>query len=71
MVSIIVDAFEARDMATADVARAYLKASMHDLVIMKFVGPCVRILCKLNPEHEQFVIIENGVEMLYVQLITK
>ena len=38
MISIIVDAFEARDVATADVAGAYLKAFMDDFVIMKFVG---------------------------------
>ena len=29
----------------------------------------VRLLCRLNPEHERFVIIENGVEVLYVRLI--
>ena len=69
MLSIIIDAFEARDVATADVVGAYLKAFMDDFVIMKFVGPSVRILCELNPEHERFVTTENGVEVLYVRLI--
>ncbi|KAI2509413.1 Reverse transcriptase (RNA-dependent DNA polymerase) [Fragilaria crotonensis] len=36
---------------------------------MKFVGASVRILCQLNPEHEKFVTMENGVEVLYVRLI--
>ncbi len=69
MLSIIVDAFERRDTATADVAGAYLKAFMDDFVIMKFVGASVAILCQLNPNHKRFVTIENGVEVLYVRLI--
>jgi hypothetical protein len=68
MLSIIIEAFEGRDVATADVAGAYLKAPMDDFVVMKFVGASVRILCKLNPSHERNVVIENGVEVLYVRL---
>ena len=51
MVSIIVDAFERRDVATADIAGAYLKAHMKDYTIMKFSGPSVDILCELKPEY--------------------
>ncbi|KAI2512761.1 Reverse transcriptase (RNA-dependent DNA polymerase) [Fragilaria crotonensis] len=38
MLSIMIDAKEARDVATADVVAAYLKAFMDDFVIMKFTG---------------------------------
>jgi hypothetical protein len=38
MLSIMIDAHEGRDVATADVAGAYLKADMDDFVIMKFTG---------------------------------
>ena len=69
MLSIIIEAFENRDVATADVAGAYLKASMDDFVVMKFVGTSVKILCKLNPNHQRFVTTENGVDTLYVRLI--
>jgi hypothetical protein len=69
LLSIIIDAYENRDVATADVAGAYLKAYMDDFVIMKFTGESVDILCKLNPEHMKFVVIENGVKVLYVRLI--
>ncbi|KAI2491008.1 Reverse transcriptase (RNA-dependent DNA polymerase) [Fragilaria crotonensis] len=67
--TIIIDAYEARDVGTADVVGADLKALMDDFVIMTFVGPSVRMLCKLNPDHERFVTMENGVEVLYVRLI--
>lgn len=69
ILSIIIEAFEGRDVATADVAGAYLKAHMDDFVVMKFVGTSVRILCELNPSHEQNVVFENGVEVLYARLI--
>ena len=69
MLSILADAYELRDVATADVAGAYLKADMDDFVLMKFVGTSVKILCDLNPKHREFVVIENGVEILYVRLI--
>ena len=45
MLSILMDAHEGRDVATADVAGAYLKAYMDDYVLMKFTGASVDILC--------------------------
>ena len=61
VVSIIVDAFECRDVTTADIAGAYLKAEMKDYTIMKFSGPSVDILCELKPEYVSYIVIENGV----------
>jgi hypothetical protein len=49
MLSIIVDAHERRDVATADITGAYLKADMKDFTIMKFTGASVDILCEMNP----------------------
>jgi Reverse transcriptase (RNA-dependent DNA polymerase) len=69
MVSIIIDAFEKRDVATADIAGAYLKAYMKDFTIMKFTGPSVDILCGMKPEYKAFVTVENGARVLYVKLL--
>ena len=69
MLSFLIDAYESRDVACADVAGAYLKAYMKDYVLMKFTGASVRLLCEVNPTHRPFVVIENGVEVLYVRLI--
>ena len=68
LLSIIIDAHEGRDVATADVAGAYLKADMDDFVVMKFTGESVDILCNMNPKHKSFVVIEKGVKVLYVRL---
>ena len=65
----MIDAHEQRDVATADIAGAYLKAYMDDFVIMKFTGHDVDILCELNPGHKRFVVSENGTNFLYVRLI--
>jgi hypothetical protein len=70
LLSILIDAHEGRDVTTADVAGAYLKAYMTDLVFMKFTGETVDILCKMNPRHTKFVVVEKGVKVLYVKLIT-
>ena len=69
MVSIVTDAHEQRDVATADIAGAYLKAYMKDYVIMKFTGASVDILCNMNQKYVPFTAVKNGTKVLYVRLI--
>ena len=69
MISIACDAREQRDVGTADIAGAYLKAYMKDFVIMKFTGASVDILCEMNPKYTAFVTVENGHKVIYVRLI--
>lgn len=66
ILSIIIDAYERRDLGTADVAGAFLKALMDDFVVMKFTGKSVDILCTMNPRHKEFVVYKNGTKVLYV-----
>ena len=68
MLSMLIDAHERRDVATANVAGAYLKADMDDFVVMKFTGYTVRMLCDMNPSHRDYVVNENGTTVLYVRL---
>ena len=70
MLSLMIDAQEGRDVATADVAGAYLKADMHDFVPMRFEGDDVRVLCEMNKDYERFVTTNrNGKKVLYVRLL--
>ena len=48
MLSLLIDAEEKRDVATADVVGAYLMADMEDKVIVKMTGDAVDIMCKVN-----------------------
>jgi hypothetical protein len=65
----MIDAKERRDVATADVEGAYLHADMKDFVLLKLVGEAVDIMCQVNPKYENFVVIENGKKVLYLQLL--
>lgn len=49
MLSLLVDAHEKCDIATADVEGAYPHADMKDFIILKLVGNPVNIMCRINP----------------------
>ena len=65
--SIMIDAYENRNVATADIAGAYLHALMKQFISMRFVGWAVDLLCEVNPEYEKYVVYEGKVKVLYVR----
>ena len=74
LVTLLVDAYEDRDVGTYDVPGAYLQASLApkdngERVLMKLVGEFVDIMCKVNPEHEKNVVYENGQKVLYMEIL--
>ena len=64
----LIDAKEERDKAITDIKGAYLNAKMNDEVLMKIVGREVELFCEIDSSLEEFVTIENGKKVLYVQL---
>ena len=57
MLSILIDALEWRDVATADVpSGAYLHAHMKDFTLLKVQGESVDILCDVSPDYRKFVL---------------
>ena len=68
MLTIMIDAHERRDVATADIAGAYLKAHMDDFVLIKFTDESVDILITMDPKYADLVTIENGSRVLYARL---
>ena len=69
MTTLIIDAIEERDVATADVVGAYLNANMDDFVLVKLTGDEVDLLCSLNKSYNEFVTVEKGKKALYLQLV--
>ena len=71
LMSLIIDALEERDVATADVEGAYLNADMEDFTIMKVTSPDhIRILCEVDETYKEYVgVDESGNEVLYLQLV--
>ena len=68
MLSILIDSMENRSVGIADIPGAYLNANMKDFTLIKFTGESVDILCKVNPNYEQYVITENGRRVICLQL---
>ena len=69
MLSLMIDAAEHRDVATADVAGAYLHAKLDDFTLLKVEGQSVDIMCDVNEMYEKYVTIEHGKRVLYLQLL--
>ena len=68
ILSLIIDAKEGKDVATADVVGAYVLANMKDYVLVKLIGKSVDIMCEVSAEYEKCVGIENGKRVLYLRL---
>ena len=68
LMSLMIDAKENRDVATADIVGAYLLADMKDNVIIKLTGTSVGIMCKANGKYKDFITTENKKEVIYLKL---
>ena len=66
LLTIMIDAFESSDVATADIAGAFLLADMPEFVVVRLKNEVVKTLCEANPEWKPYVIIENGQQGLYL-----
>jgi hypothetical protein len=64
----IIEEIENRDVAITDVKGAYLNAKMKGEVLMKITGREIDIFLKIDPSLAEFVVIEKGQRVLYVQL---
>jgi hypothetical protein len=69
LLSILIDAKERRDVATAHVSGAYLRADMKDFTLLKMEGESVGIMCDVCSDYEKFVCYENGKKVLYLELL--
>ena len=67
----MIDAYEERDVVIFDLPGAYLHAEMpkDKRLLMKFRDEFVDIMCKVNPEYEQDVVVEHGKRVLYVRIL--
>jgi Reverse transcriptase (RNA-dependent DNA polymerase)/Zinc knuckle len=69
MISCVIDAYERRVVATADVPGAFMHADMDETLFMRLEGPIAKSLLEINPnKYKDYVENENGKTILYVQL---
>ena len=69
MLTMLVDAKEKRDVATADVEGAYLHADMDEFVLLQLTGATVDIIIEVHSMYAEYVTInEKGIKVLYLRL---
>jgi hypothetical protein len=56
-------------VATPDVVGAYPNADKSDFTLLRLTGKDVGIMCRVTPEYELFVTIEDGKMVLYLRLL--
>ena len=69
--TLLIDANEGRDVAIFDVPGAYLQAEMpaEKKILMIFRDEFVDIMCEVNPEYKNHIIVQNGKRVLYVKVL--
>jgi Reverse transcriptase (RNA-dependent DNA polymerase) len=68
MYSVMIDAKEGRDVATADVVGAYLNADMDRFTLMKLTGEAMDIMVSVCDMYRKYISQENGKPVLYLLL---
>jgi hypothetical protein len=70
MLSSTIDAFEGRDVVTADIPGAFMQADIDEVVHVKFEGEIAEMLVRMDPAlYRKYVKDENGKTVLYVELL--
>ena len=58
MLTLLVDAYERRDVATADVVGAYLMALIDDYILVKLTQESADLMCEVNKDLKKYVTKE-------------
>ena len=71
--SLIIDAYEGRDVSSFDVPGAYLHAMLPNedgkRILSKIKGEFVDLMCEVNPDFKKYVIYKNGIKVLYLIIL--
>ena len=66
--SSIIDAMERRNVATVDIPGAFMQADIDEIIHVKLVGDLARLLIRVDPSYERFVVKEKGKPVIYTEL---
>ena len=72
VITLLIDAYKERAVATFDVPGAYLQAFLPDNknIIMVLRSEFVDIMCEVNSEYKKHVIhLKNGKKILYLKVL--
>ena len=69
MTTLLMDAFEARDVATANIAGAYLFVDIDEYIKIRLTGDSVKIIYGTDSLYVDYIYNKKGRAVLYLQLI--
>ena len=75
LLTAVIDAYEGRDVMTADVPNAFIQTELEkrdkdgNRTIMKIRGELVDILCSMDDQYREYVVYERGEKCLYVWIL--
>ena len=69
MALLTVSAAERRTIISWDVESVYLLADQDDFIVVKLTGESVDVLCDVDNGYKEYVTLEKGKKVLYVQLL--
>ena len=66
----MLDAYENKKVGVFDVPGAYLQTGIPDrkFMLLMLEGQFVDIMCQINPEYTEYVRVENGKKVLYINI---
>ena len=68
LLAAIVGTYEERFVGVSDAKGAYPNAKFDEFLLIKFKNKQVKIMCDIDEKYRQYVIKENGKEVLYLIL---
>ncbi|CAJ1950422.1 unnamed protein product [Cylindrotheca closterium] len=74
-ITCVIDAHGGRDIITMDVPHAFIQTYMpeakegENCIYMKITGMMVQILIDMAPGYREYVVLENGKRVIYVQVL--
>ena len=68
ILSLLIDAYEGRNVTIADVVRVYLLANMEDYILVKLSGDAVNIMYDANKRYTKYIATEKGKKVIYTRL---
>ncbi len=68
LATLVLDANEKRDVATADVSGAFLHGEMEDFVVVRLSDEEATAMIGVDSSYERFLNIENGKKTMYLKL---
>ena len=59
---------ERRKVATVDIPGTFMQADIDEVIHVKLVGDLARLLIRVDPSYERFVVKETGKPVIYTEL---